>query len=467
MSWDKLAGKIRPGTYNNFESGKVTLLKGGTRGVCLVPILKPTYGPEKEWIKISSAAPDGNMAKLGHSVYDDDDQMLYIEEAIKGGAQIVYAWICSEGKKASAVVSANTTTTGSGDSATETTTQVTATAKYGGSRGNKLTVTVDAVPVLEGETQTYDIIISLDGDIVAQHEKVATLAELIALDDEWIDFSGDGELAATEAAGVTLSGGDDTEVTNADLAAYIDAWEKLKFNAACVPLDGTENPTIMTAAKSKIKYIRETIEHCGCAVLTGFKADYEGIINVGNGYAIGDKVYTPAQATAYVAGAYSGAGWQNSMTHRQVDGATACVPDLDNEEIEAAITAGQYVFSMSEEGNVVNEYDINSLTTMTTKRDKAYKKNRIIRTLDAFNETIHLNFPPNKYDNDEDGWDLMEGVGKKLLKLYDDSGAISEVDYDEDFLVDREQSEGDETYFNVKIKPTDSAEKLFFTTKTV
>ena len=40
------------------------------------------------------------------------------------------------------------------------------------------------------------------------------------------------------------------------------------------------------------------------------------------------------------------------------------------------------------------------------------------------------------------------------------------VDYDRDFLVDREQSTGDEVYFNVGLEPVDSAEKLFFTVKT-
>ena len=60
----------------------------------------------------------------------------------------------------------------------------------------------------------------------------------------------------------------------------------------------------------------------------------------------------------------------------------------------------------------------------------------------------------------------MEGVGKSILKLYYEAGAIDDVDYDNDFLVDRENSAGDRTYFDVGIKPVDSAEKLFFTVTT-
>ena len=60
----------------------------------------------------------------------------------------------------------------------------------------------------------------------------------------------------------------------------------------------------------------------------------------------------------------------------------------------------------------------------------------------------------------------MEGVGKSILKQFEDVGAITNVDYDADFLVDREASYGDKTYFDVNLQPVDSAEKLFFTVHT-
>lgn len=46
------------------------------------------------------------------------------------------------------------------------------------------------------------------------------------------------------------------------------------------------------------------------------------------------------------------------------------------------------------------------------------------------------------------------------------AGAIKNVDLDNDFLVDRELSEGDETYFNVGLEPVDSSEKIYFTVTT-
>ena len=121
---------------------------------------------------------------------------------------------------------------------------------------------------------------------------------------------------------------------------------------------------------------------------------------------------------------------------------------------------------MSEENKIIAEYDINSLTSFKQPKDETYRKNRVIRVFDTFQESVQLNFPPNKYNNGPVGWDTMEGVGKSILKQFLDAGAISDVDYDADFLVDRDASYGDKTYFDVNLKPLDSSEKLFFTTHT-
>ena len=121
---------------------------------------------------------------------------------------------------------------------------------------------------------------------------------------------------------------------------------------------------------------------------------------------------------------------------------------------------------MSEENKIIAEYDINSLTSFKQPKDETYRKHRVIRVFDTFQESVQLNFPPNKYNNGPVGWDTMEGVGKSILKQFLDAGAISDVDYDADFKIDESLSSGDEVYFIVAIQPVDSAEKLFFTVKT-
>ena len=259
------------------------------------------------------------------------------------------------------------------------------------------------------------------------------------------------------------TGGTDATAQNDDLTTFMDTWEKVKFNTVAMPVTDS---SMKAAIKTKIKYLRESMGRGVQAVVPDFPADYEGIISIKNGYAIDDDKLSAAEATAWVAGASAGASYVESLTYDAVDGATDLVDALTHEEYVDAINKGHFAFSISEENKVIVEYDINSLTSFKQPKDETYRKNRVVRVMDTFQESIQLNFPPNKYANDSDGWDIMEGVGKSILKQFAEAGAITDVDYDNDFLVDRDASYGDKTYFNVNLKPVDSAEKLFFTTHT-
>ena len=584
--FDKLVGKTRPGTYINFESGREqAVLTAGTRGTVIIPLRKANYGPAKKFIKLTNASPDAAAATFGYSIYDNDPnrQMLLLREAFKR-ATTVYAYILTEGEKASAeiemalpeqeateistavsevvteYVGAKENLTGctlnydegsrrltvtltgpitgvkntglfdaaaaliaqgytisidgvsitgaadflttetykelaaltqggedvafevtvskdgteevysatvaypasaaAGRAASGSTNTLTAVAKYGGSRGNQLTVTVDANP-LGG----YDVLIHLAGDKVVEYEGLKTVEELIALDNPYITFSGEGDLG--EAAGTTLTGGTDEAATNMDITDFIDAWESVKFNTVCFPFDGEEAKNVKQAALTKIKYMRDSMGKGVQVVMPNAPGmDYEGVINVTNSVSLDGDDLTTEEACAWVAGATAGASNTESLTYNQYAGATAVVNPKSNEEAVAAINAGEFFFSVNENDEVVVEYDINSLVTFKDKKDKSYRKNRVIRVYDTFQEAVQLNFPPNKYDNDSRGWDIMEGIGKTILRQFDDSGAITNVSYDEDFLVDREASVDDETYFNVGLQAVDSAEKLYFTVKT-
>ena len=81
--FDKLAGKVRPGTYLNFESTRSDTVGTSERGTTIIPLLKPSYGPAGSYIELTNAGPDAAYAKLGYSVYDSDPnrQMLLIRES--------------------------------------------------------------------------------------------------------------------------------------------------------------------------------------------------------------------------------------------------------------------------------------------------------------------------------------------------------------------------------------------------
>lgn len=441
--FDKLAGKVRPGTYMNFESTRSDTVGTSERGTVIIPLLKPSYGPAGSYIELTNAGPDAEYAKLGYSVYDSDPnrQMLLIREAFKNASKVLI-YIPKEGTKAVAKH--------------ELEPNLTATAKHGGTRGNALTVTVAANPV-----GGFDVTVSLAGNTVAYYEGLSTVDDLIAQDCEYVTFTGSGALAAIAA--MNLTGGTDATAKNDDLTTFMDTWEKVKFNTVAMPVTDS---SMKAAIKTKIKYLRESMGRGVQAVVPDFPADYEGIISIKNGYAIDDDKLSAAEATAWVAGASAGASYVESLTYDAVDGATDLVDALTHEEYVDAINKGHFAFSISEENKVIVEYDINSLTSFKQPKDETYRKNRVVRVMDTFQESIQLNFPPNKYANDSDGWDIMEGVGKSILKQFAEAGAITDVDYDNDFLVDRDASYGDKTYFNVNLKPVDSAEKLFFTTHT-
>lgn len=439
--FDKIAGKVRPGTYINFESTKTNTLGASDRGIVVMPLIGHKYGPEKEFITLTAAAPDVAREKLGYSVYDDNASMLLIREAFKN-ANTVIVYIPKAGTKA--------TGTGGG---------LTGTAKYGGTRGNDLSFSVVA-----NTGGGFDITVMLGGEIMNVYEGKANIAAVEAISDPYIDFAASTEEAVLAAvAGVALSGGTDGTAANTDVTAFLDAIEGIKFNALCFP---STDSALKTAAKSKIKYLRENIGKTVIGVLADCAADYEGIINVTNSVVVDGVSLTNAQATAWVAGACAGATYTQSNTYKAYEGATAVNGVKTHEQAVAAINNGEFFFSCSDNGDIVVEYDINSLVTIPADKDATYRKNRVVRVFDTFAENIQINFPPNRYPNTPDGWEIMEGVGRSILKTFEDAGAIKNVAYDADFSVDREASTGDQTFFNVGLEAIDSAEKLYFTVAT-
>lgn len=447
-TFDKTVGKERAGTYINFESAKQDTIAGGERGTTIVPLTGTNYGPGKEIIAITGGNMSIAKALLGYSIADEDPagNMLLIREALKG-ASTVLAFVCTEGTAAA---------TGTGGN-------VTATAKYKGSRGNDLSYVIAANPIAG-----FDVTVNLAGSKVEEFEGAKTVADLAA--SQYIIFAATvGQTELAEVAGVTLTGGADAETTsNDDVVAFLDASGNADWNTMAFPFT---DPALQAMLKTKIKYFRENVGKYVQAAAPDFAADYEGIINVTNSYAIDEKELTTAQATAYVAGITAGASNVQSNTQKIVEGATKVVGLKDNEAAIAALKAGEFFFTPGKGGTVVVESDRNSLVTYTSTKDKSYSKNRVIRVFDTFGESVQVNFPPNKYDNDPDGWDIMEGIGKTILKAFGPRkdggvGAIKNINYDSDFLVDRETSQGDETYFNIGLEAVDSSEKLFFTVRT-
>ncbi len=445
--------KVRPGTYINIKTGKLSVLGADLEGAVLLPLIGADYGPSGEFMKIDASAPDEHFMKLGHSVYDDNNTlMLYIREALKGCRE-VYVFIPKAGAKA-------TVTLGE---------VLVATAKYGGTLGNSFKVAVVANATLG--TGYFNVSVYKGTELVETFSGVQKVGDLDGV-SEYVDFTAaSGSTAATAlaaASATSLASGTDGSMSNSDFTTMLDASESVDWNALAFPYDAvTTYASLATAIVSKIKYFREEAGKDVYAVMSGVAGDYEGIFNVDNGYVLtGGTQIDASKACCYIAGITAGANYLTSNTYRKVDGAAKVLNPKTHDEAVAAINAGKIFFSYDDSWNVIVEYDINSLTTFNSAKDESYRKGRVNRVFDAYRALLRANFPPNRFNNDETGWKIMEGIGKSIHKTLQEEGAIQNVDLDNDFKVDRSRSAGDQTYFNVALQPVDSAEKLYFSVTT-
>lgn len=431
--------KVRPGSYMNFAAKKTYNPAVSSRGIVVVPFIGYDWGPSAQFIELGNDAPDAEIAKLGRSIYDDNDLIRLVRLAFENAVK-VWVYIIAGGTKAKI-----------------TKDSLTITAKYGGERGNDITVTSTAN--VDGG---YDISLYLAGELMETFTGVATIEELAAKESQYADFSGEGDVTAF--SGAVLEGGKPAENMNSSFTAFLDAVEKVKCNTVLIPVS---EESLAAAAASKVKYLRTKVGKTVQFVFAGYAGDDIGIINVINSFHLYDKDLSVVDAAAWMAGATAAATKSQSNTYKVVTNATAVVGELTNEQAEEAILAGKLFFSVSDDtGEVIVEYDINSLVHPSSTQDDSYKKNRVIRVLDSFADDLKATIKPNQFDNEPKGWEKMLQLGKLLMQQYEEDSAIKNVNLDADFTIDQSRSKGDATYFNVALQPVDSAEKLYYSIST-
>ena len=68
--------KVRPGVYANLKNGRQPTASGSSRGTASIPLIGYDWGPRGKWIIISADSPDGHVAELGRSVYDETNSSM-------------------------------------------------------------------------------------------------------------------------------------------------------------------------------------------------------------------------------------------------------------------------------------------------------------------------------------------------------------------------------------------------------
>lgn len=335
--------KVRPGVYVNVATNGSITGKMGDRGITALALTLP-WGQSGAIVKLT---PQDDFSRLlGYDL--TDNVLLPVREALKrAGTLLLYR--LNEGVKAGV-----------------TNNGLQATAKFGGERGNDLTVVVEK----NIEDNALFDVKTLLGKAEVDKQTVAGAADL--KENEYLLFKANGPGTLTLSAGMPLTGGENGTVNGAQHSDFLAALEVQDFQT--VGLLSQDN-TLKALYTSYVKRLRDTEGKKVQAVLSDYPAaDHEGIISVANGVVLADgTVIDKTTAVAWVAGAVAGAAVNESLTYQSYDDAADADVRLSHSGTVAALTEGQLLFTYSS-GRAVVEQDINSFTSFSPDKGKVFPK---------------------------------------------------------------------------------------------
>lgn len=429
--------KVRPGAYINFKSAAQPLNQVGTRGVATLP-LAMNYGPNDTLIELTAEQLlDGSCESIIGCNIMEDESLVY-QQVLMDCYKVLLFRLDTAGTKASLTLGA-----------------LTATAKYAGVSGNKISVAI----VKNGEA--FDVITSFNG-LTRDIQTGTTVGDIES--NDFVDFDGVAESLLAANAGGELEDGTNGVVNNSNYSKYFDLLKVAKWNCMGIPLENSTE--VQSRVKEFIEYMRETVGSKVQAVLNNISANYEGIIStVNQGYKSDQYEITPALFVARVTGMEAGCPINKSLTYYTFDDANEIINQYNHDDIVNYLNQGKLLLSSRQDGVVVIEKDINTLHTFTTTKNYPFSKNRVIRTLDQINNDIRLLFEKSylgKSDNNDDGRNVYKSdIIDYLLKLQK-MNTIQNFDGANDISV-VQGAHLDEVIVELNIQPVDAMEKMYMT----
>ena len=463
MSW-KTQNKRRPGAYINVV-GKGNNNNGADIGRTLLPVSTQLNWGAKGIIKLSS---DSNFkALLRHDIDEPELQTLY--EVLKG-ANTVLLLNNNDGVAATA---------------NDESLPWAFTAKYPGTVGNNLHVTVQKsdskviVSTLLGSriVDQQDINVDKPESLMSNDYILVKLTDRTTPTSPTTKDSDDNTKAPIVKPAslnpladlqhnvtIDLTGGTTTPVDICDLLN--DALETEDYDVATTAGFPVDSPLHKQLAE-EIKHLREDndIKVRGVIPYTADKVNYEGISTVANGVVLGDGTELDATVAAgFFAGASSSADAAKSLTYVEYPDAISAYPKFNNDRTIEALENGEIVFTTKRNETVVIEQDINSLTKVTAEKPVFFSKNRVVRTMDTIVTNTKRTFEDmfiGKITNSSTGRDLFKANRVSYLQSLADTNVIS--DFKEDDISVEAGNDRDSILVNLAVKPLDSMEKLYMT----
>ena len=216
---------------------------------------------------------------------------------------------------------------------------------------------------------------------------------------------------------------------------------------------------------SFVKRIAEENGQYAQLVAPGLKnPDSRYVINVKSGAALDDgTVLTAAQVCWWVGGAEAGAMYNESLTNAVYPNAVTASPVNTNNEIIAALNAGEFVLT-ADNGTVRVEQDINSLITYTADIGKVYRKNRLMRLCNTIANDVYAQFTQNYLgivNNNEAGRALFKSAIVGYMLELQDAEAIQNFSADDVEIL--AGNDIDSILINLAVHAVDSTEKVYMT----
>ena len=258
-----------------------------------------------------------------------------------------------------------------------------------------------------------------------------------------------------------LTGGSDG--TTPDTAIYDAFFTALKTTAFDVLIYDGKDATLKSTFASFVKdQSNEEGKRCQC-VLSEYVADNECIISCASQSVTLDTgaVLKPEQLTWWVGGASAGANVNESLTYSCYPGAVDIEPKLTRSEQEAQIEGGNFAL-ISQFDKIQVLTDINSFTTFSVEKGKAFRKNRVVRTVFGLCNDIYKTFALyyiGAVHNDEEGRKALKAEILNLMLKYQGNRALQNVVVD-DVTVNK-GVDSDAVVIEINCQPVDSIEKIY------
>lgn len=426
--------KVIPGTYINFVSAAGASAELSERGIVAMPV-QLNWGPEDQIFTVEAAEfQTDSFDTFGYAF--TDDEMKKLRELFKGAKTAHLYRSNSGGVKASVTAGTN----------------LTATAKYSGTRGNDITIIVQQNV---DDNSKFDVITKVDAKIVDTQELLENAQDV--QDNAFVVFTGTGALDAT--AGAALTGG--TNGT-ADGTAYQDFLDKAESKAFSVLAYAGNDETTKGLFEAYVKRLRDDQGIKFQLVLFQYpSADFEGAISV-------DNEVTDADANVYdlvywTAGQSASVQINRSLTNNVYTGEYTVDTEYTQAELEDNIENGKFTFhEVGDDIRVLK--DINTFISFTVEKTEDFANNQVVRILDQISIDTAVLFNERylgKVQNNEAG---RTSFWKDIVKLHEILQNISAIENFEadDITVEAGESK-DSVVVTNNVEPVSAMAKLYMT----